>query len=330
MGLETGTFISDLTTTNPISTDVRSQGDDHLRLLKTCIKGSFPTSSKAWYNPTTSAKSALFTIVAADMNKTFLVTTTAGLITVTLPSLVAGDAGWECFLMKVSFDANPMRIVPAAGTLQSGDCNALSSARRCIPNNKISCYWTGAAWIIGRTVSVPVGTCIEFHGSGLPYGYEWPNGQTLASASTNYAEHNALCGTTLLDKRGRYAAGLDNLGGSAAGRITTAGGGIDGATATAVGGLQAVVIVTANLPSYTPTGSVAVTDGPISVSQNASAANFTTTGGGGFACGGSTASISASQSGTTAVFTGVNNGGISTGVKTLPPTIMVRQVVAVE
>ena len=42
MALETATYISDLVTTNPTSTDPKSQGDDHLRLIKTTLKNSFP------------------------------------------------------------------------------------------------------------------------------------------------------------------------------------------------------------------------------------------------------------------------------------------------
>jgi hypothetical protein len=45
MGLETGTYVNDLNTTNPGGTDAKSQGDDHIRLLKTCIKNSFPFST---------------------------------------------------------------------------------------------------------------------------------------------------------------------------------------------------------------------------------------------------------------------------------------------
>ena len=42
MALETGTVINDLVITNPGAGDQKSQGDDHLRLLKTTIKNSFP------------------------------------------------------------------------------------------------------------------------------------------------------------------------------------------------------------------------------------------------------------------------------------------------
>lgn len=47
MGLETGTYISDLVNTNPTSSDPKSQGDDHLRLLKSTVKATFPNVSGA-------------------------------------------------------------------------------------------------------------------------------------------------------------------------------------------------------------------------------------------------------------------------------------------
>lgn len=42
MGLETGTYISDLVVTNPLGSDNKSQGDDHIRLIKQVIKNTFP------------------------------------------------------------------------------------------------------------------------------------------------------------------------------------------------------------------------------------------------------------------------------------------------
>ncbi len=44
MSLETGTRIADLVATNPVgATDFASQGDDHIRLIKACVQGSFPS-----------------------------------------------------------------------------------------------------------------------------------------------------------------------------------------------------------------------------------------------------------------------------------------------
>lgn len=41
MALETASYVADLTTTNPTATDPKSQGDDHLRLIKTVLKNTF-------------------------------------------------------------------------------------------------------------------------------------------------------------------------------------------------------------------------------------------------------------------------------------------------
>lgn len=51
MGLETGTYISDLVATNPLGSDNKSTADDHLRLIKSTIKASFPNVNGA-VNPT--------------------------------------------------------------------------------------------------------------------------------------------------------------------------------------------------------------------------------------------------------------------------------------
>lgn len=47
MALETGTFISDLVVTNPTGSDPLAFADDHLRLLKTTIKNTFPNVTGA-------------------------------------------------------------------------------------------------------------------------------------------------------------------------------------------------------------------------------------------------------------------------------------------
>ena len=42
MGLEVATTIDQLVPTNPLGTDNRSQGDDHVRLIKSALKNTFP------------------------------------------------------------------------------------------------------------------------------------------------------------------------------------------------------------------------------------------------------------------------------------------------
>jgi hypothetical protein len=47
MALETGTYTDSLVTANPAATDALSQADDHLRLLKSTIKATFPNITGA-------------------------------------------------------------------------------------------------------------------------------------------------------------------------------------------------------------------------------------------------------------------------------------------
>lgn len=47
MSLETATYISDLVATNPTGADPKSQGDDHIRLVKSTVKTTFPNVTGA-------------------------------------------------------------------------------------------------------------------------------------------------------------------------------------------------------------------------------------------------------------------------------------------
>lgn len=47
MGLETGTYISDLNIANPTPSDSPGEADDHMRLIKSTIKATFPSINGA-------------------------------------------------------------------------------------------------------------------------------------------------------------------------------------------------------------------------------------------------------------------------------------------
>jgi microcystin-dependent protein len=57
MGLETATYITDLVSTNPLGTDSKAQGDNHIRLLKEVLQTQFPNLG-----------SAAVTTTAAELN----------------------------------------------------------------------------------------------------------------------------------------------------------------------------------------------------------------------------------------------------------------------
>ena len=253
MGLETGTYISDLVTSNPANSDQESQGAAHLRLIKSVLQNTFPGSSRAWPLPTVPATiTASTALTRANFNSTVLVDTTAAQLTVTLPSLVAGDAGWTCTLLKINTNTNAFFIAPAAGNIQSGEATGLSATRRCIPGHPTVVVWSGTAWYATRVPRMPIGSLV-YLGTGLPVGYEWANGQVLSSAA-NYPDYFAILGAgNTVDMRCRAVYGTDNMGGRGTlSLITAANGNWNGAINGNAGGQEYRGLTLANLPNYNP------------------------------------------------------------------------------
>lgn len=69
-----------------------------------------------------------------------------------------------------------------------------------------------------------------------------------ANAAADYAAHKRI---TLPDARGRVIAGLDNMGGTTASRLTSSGSGITGTTLGASGGSETHTLTTAQMPAHT-------------------------------------------------------------------------------
>jgi microcystin-dependent protein len=92
----------------------------------------------------------------------------------------------------------------------------------------------------------------------LPYGQNvsgaaYPALQTLGDASGRPYGGAAGTNLTLPDYRGRIGAGKDDMGGTAANRITAVISGVSGATLGAVFGAEGITLTTAQLPSHTHT-----------------------------------------------------------------------------
>ncbi|MBB2156867.1 tail fiber protein [Gluconacetobacter diazotrophicus] len=99
----------------------------------------------------------------------------------------------------------------------------------------------------GGVGAVPVGTVADYAGATAPAGWMLCCGQAVSRAT--YAALFAVIGTTfgagdgattfgLPDLRGRVAAGVDSMGGTAANLLTMAGAGINGVQLGAAGGSQ--------------------------------------------------------------------------------------------
>ena len=255
MSIEVATYIADLQPVNPPSTDPRSQGDDHIRLIKQVLQNQFTGASRALQIPGIVSLSISSTLTKLQGESTVYVNTSGGPVTLTTPSLTAADAGWRIFICKTSSDVNPIFVVPSSGALSSGGYT-VTRARRCIPGRRFGLIWDGLNWFLERAGGLPIGALIDFWGTTLPAGFEWPNGQTLSTVATNYPEYNAVYGSGATpDLRGYAGVTLDNLGGTAAGRLPN--GIISGSTLGAVGGVDAAAITAAQMPSHYHTASVA-------------------------------------------------------------------------
>jgi hypothetical protein len=66
MAVETATYISQLDITKPAATDPKSEGDDHLRLVKSTIKATFPNFTAATLNATQAQLDKLVTSIAVN------------------------------------------------------------------------------------------------------------------------------------------------------------------------------------------------------------------------------------------------------------------------
>lgn len=246
MGLESGTWIEDLVPTNPPSTDDKRQGDDHIRLIKAVLKNSLKrTSGRPVYFPTSASLTANYAILDTDENTVFRCSTASGAFSLTLPNtLTTANAGWRVFVVKTNSEANPVFIVPPTGLL-----DGFAQVRRTAENKMTEVMWTGTGWAITRPNNAPVGTVHEYYGATLPNGHLWPDGGTFVAA--DFAELNSvLGGNTKPDLRGRAAFGRDDMGGSAAGRVTGASG-ITGTTLKATGGEEAHVLVAGEIGLHT-------------------------------------------------------------------------------
>jgi microcystin-dependent protein len=181
----------------------------------------------------------------------------------------ANTAG-GCTLAVNAFASVPLRAQTGtnmpASAIQSG---AVIIAYYKTSTNEFLALNTGAmtnAWLTAFQSTdltarlLKVGTVLAWPGSNLPGGYLYADGSTVSR--TTYAELFTAYGTTygvgdgsttfgLPDYRGRALFGRDDMGGSAANRITNAASGITGTTLGATGGAQTITLARSALPNVT-------------------------------------------------------------------------------
>lgn len=112
------------------------------------------------------------------------------------------------------------------------------------------------------TSYVPTGSVTAYAGTAAPTGWLICDGAAVSRSTyaalfavlgTAYGSGNGTTTFNLPDLRGRAVFGKDDMGGTAASRITSAGSGITGTTLGANGGAETVTLTTAQIPAHNHT-----------------------------------------------------------------------------
>ena len=112
MAIESGDFIDDLVITNPLSGDARTEGDDHIRLIKKVIKATFPNIDGP-VTPTPAVLNSLQAqITALDAAKASMPAATQCLF-----YQAAAPTGWTKITTQ---DNKALRVVSGSGGVAGG------------------------------------------------------------------------------------------------------------------------------------------------------------------------------------------------------------------
>ena len=102
MPVETATFISQLSATNPLATDPISEGDDQIRLVKEVLQAQFTTLGAAAVTTTAAELNILDTVTATATELNYLDITTLG--TSEASKVVTADANGDVTIADGAYD----------------------------------------------------------------------------------------------------------------------------------------------------------------------------------------------------------------------------------
>ncbi len=250
MPLETATYISDLVTSNPAASDGMNNADDHMRMIKAALKTTFPSITGA----VTATHTQINNAVAATGNGVGTLADTGAFFK------TSGDG----FVNTLAGDIDVKLAGSIGATFQrTGGVNFFKVFGSLQVDTSITAASITAAGI------APIGSMMMWLSDTLPPTSEgvwvWANGSAINR--TTYATCFARLGTSWGAGDGSTTFNLPNMqevvpvGKSTMGGATSPGllGSISGALKAALNGLfgsNQKTLAPANLPPYTPAGTI--------------------------------------------------------------------------
>jgi hypothetical protein len=153
MPLETGSFINDLTATNPLSSDPAGQGDDHLRLIKATVQGTLPQMGTVFGRVT---RQDVAVSISSTWNTNHFICSASATATVvlTLPPAASITTGW--FTDITTIGTGTVSLLPSGAASINGGVSLsiprLSSAR--------AYFLGGTAWLADVVPHAQGGTSV--------------------------------------------------------------------------------------------------------------------------------------------------------------------------
>lgn len=332
MPLETFQYLDSLNAANPPVSDGLAQGDDHIRGIKLALKQTFPNVTGA----VTGTQGALN--VAAGW-------TTAGTNLLahggTFFDNGAGAASTDGFLNTLAGDIDvQLQGVLAATFQRTGGVNFF----KVLGNQTVSGTLAVTGTISGPGIT-PIGGTIIWWDDTLPSDglWAWANGQIISNANVvapvllarwgSRFGGNGITTMGLPDLQDVVPVGKDTMGGAAGnGLLSSISSGVKGVL-NSIFGSDTFTLITANLPPYTPIGSVTSTYGVGGDTTGLS--GFITAVGtpgnvglGGSAQGGSARDIRSNMP-ITSTFAGQAQGGTSQPISRLQPSKVVNWIIRI-
>jgi len=160
MTIETATYVSDLNESLPAATDPKSEGDDHLRLIKSALKNTFPGVTGAfspWFTATNATySSGSWTYTATGAASYASVDVTSGFSAYYASSGTAGSAITWSRVGRFDASGNLMLGNPSFGTTPTGMASAVHLPNGTAPGG--ASFAGGVLWVEGGALKFKSGT----------------------------------------------------------------------------------------------------------------------------------------------------------------------------